>query len=153
MKINLPESLVVIGVGVLGLIGSIKLESELSTIGASVILGPSKYTGVISLVLITCGLIALIGSLRKARIAQGSSGFSSSSRAILLMGVLLGYAAVVPYVGYVVGSLGFFPAFFHISGTRPWHKSLLLGFVMAALFYLAFVYLAAIPVPKGGLGL
>lgn len=154
MAIGLYEGLVIIGIGLLGLFGSIQLDQQLSTMSIGVVMGPAKYIGVISLILIICGMIPVSGHLLKRR-----SGYPpaaprlASARGGILVVVLLAWVAAVPKLGFTIGGLGFFPLLFYVSGLRPWFKSLVVGVITAALFYVVFVVGAKMPVPKGTMGL
>jgi hypothetical protein len=154
MKISLSEALVIMGIGLLGLIGSIQLENELSTMSMGVAMGPAKYTGVISLVLLVCGIIPVVGHLRRGN-PDGESVIPRiiTSRGIALIAILLGWVAAVPFLGFTIGNLCFFPLLFYVAGLRPWLKSIVVGGITAVIFYVVFVLGAKLPVPKGGFGI
>jgi putative tricarboxylic transport membrane protein len=151
MEISLYEALVVMGIGLTGLIGSIHLENQLSTISIGVAMGPAKYTGVISLILLVCGIISVIGHLRRRRAAGASATPRiATARGMTLMAILLAWVAAVSILGFNIASLCFFPMLFYVSGFRPWFKSIVVGVITAVLFYVVFVLGARLPVPKGG---
>ena len=153
-KGNLIEALVIMGIGALGLAGSISMQQELNSTNLSVALGPAKYSGVISLVMTGLGAFLLFRLIRERKGHRGAAGPPVVSKnGLILILVLLLYMTAIPLVGFNGGSFCFFPVLFYVSGMRPWRKSLIFGLVMAALFYLVFIYGAKIPVPKGGLGI
>lgn len=153
MRIRFSELLIVIGLGVICLVGAVRLEYEMKHMGIILVAGPAKYIGLISLFLIACG-VGLIIEYTRRRKFSGSSVDSpiASSRVIILTSVMFGYVVVVPIVGYLIGTICFFPLLFQASGMRPWHKSILAGALMAVLFFVAFVLLAKLPMPKGRFG-
>lgn len=156
MAVSVYEALIVIGIGLIGLIGSIQLENQLNTIGVVIRLGPAKWTGIISLSLIVCGIIWMGRHLLKRKPTDGTASASPrivSTRVLILIGLLLTWLAAVPILGFNIWSLVFFPALFHAFGLRPWFKSIAAGIIMAVLFYLIFVLGANLPVPRGVIGL
>ena len=153
MKISLSEALVIMGIGLLGLIGSIQLENELSTMNIGVEMGPAKYTLVISLILLVSGMIPVIGYLRRKTDREGAFPRIITARGMTLIAILLAWVAAVPFLGFNIGNLCFFPPLFQVAGLRPWMKSLVVGVITAVIFYVVFVLGAKLPVPKGGLGI
>jgi hypothetical protein len=63
-----------------------------------------------------------------------------------LMVAFVAYTAFVPYAGYVIASFLFFTCALKISGVTTWMRSVLIGAVIAAVFY-AFCYGTGIPLP------
>jgi hypothetical protein len=152
MRISLCEGLVVIAIGLIGLIGSVQLEQQLKTINIDIMMGPAKWTGAISLVLIACGVSSVIGRFLKRKSVDGEATVTppiASARGMILTGLLLAWVAAVPILGFNIGNLCFFPLLFYISRLRPWRKSVAAGLIMAIFFYLIFVLGAKLPVPKG----
>jgi len=119
-------------------------------------MGPAKWTAVISLVLIVCGIIVVIGHFLRRKSMDASAGAAhriASARGVILTALLLAWVTAVPVLGFNIGCLCFFPLLFYVSGLRPWFKSIAAGFIMTVLFYVIFVLGAKLPVPKGGIGL
>ena len=149
MKIS--EALTVIAIGLLGLIGSISLWRRVDTMGIHIVAGPGKYLAVVSLVLVACGGFSLV-RYRRTILAPATVPVFRSIRGVTLILILFGYALAVPISGFLMGSLFFFPFLFHVSGMRPWVKSILVGLITGALFYGVFVLGAKLPLPKGAIG-
>ena len=117
-------------------------------------MGPAKYTGLISLILVVCGIISVIGHLwRRGSARKGEASRIFSARGITLIAILLTWVAAVSIFGFAIGVLCFFPVLFYVTGFRPWVKSLVVGVITAVLFYVAFVLGAKLPVPKGVFGI
>ena len=153
VQIRLSEVLTVIGIGLAAMVGSLQLDQQLSVMNLGVAMGPAKYTMVISLVILVCGALLGIKHLRRRKLKPANvTPPIASSRGGLLIAVLLGYVAAVPFLGFVIGSLCFFPLLFQVCGMRSWFKSIVFGMVMGGCFYVVFVMLAKLPVPKGGIG-
>ena len=154
MKISFYEGLFVTGIGMIGLIGSIRLEGRLKTMSMVGPMGPAKYTGLISLILVVCGMISMIGHFRRRRSAgTGAVPRIVTARGMTLIGILLAWVAAISILGFNIGSLCFFPMLFYVAGLRPWFKSLVVGVITAVFFYAVFVLGAKLPVPKGGFGI
>lgn len=156
--IRLSEALVVTGLGIVGVIGSIRLWLRMSENDIEVIAGPEKFLGVVSLTLVLCGVISIMIILYRSRYGRINASIASLNNpirrsALTLVAVLFGYTAAVQIIGYFIGNFCFFPLLFHVSGLRPLSKSILVGTIMAGIFYVLFVLLFKLPVPRGMIGL
>ena len=76
---------------------------------------------------------------------EPGEGVRQVGRLVLL---LVGYVAAFPFLGYLLATLAFFPVAFFLFGVRP-AKSLAIGVLVAAIFYVLFAYVAELPLPKG----
>ncbi len=65
---------------------------------------------------------------------------------------LAAYAALIPRIGYGVSTFLFFLAVFYFAGQRRWPVNLAMSAVAAISFYVLFVRLADMPLPKGIVG-
>jgi hypothetical protein len=156
MRISLCEGVVVTGIGLIGLIGSIQLEQQLKTTEMGLMVGPAKWMAAISLVLMTCGVSSVISLFLKRKSADGELTVTApiaTGRGMVLIGLLFAWVAAVSTLGFNIGNLCFFPLLFYICGLRPWRKGVVAGLIMAIVFYLVFVLGAKLPVPKGCFGL
>jgi hypothetical protein len=156
MEIALYEALVVIGIGLIGLIGSFQLENQLSTMSMNMVMGPATWTEAVSLIMIVCGIIAAIGHFQKRKSVDASvveAPRMASARGMILIAVLALWVAAVPSLGFSVGCFIFFPLLFYVSGFRPWFMSIASGVIMAVAFYVIFILGARLPVPKGVFGI
>ncbi len=153
MPIGLLEALILIGVGGVALLGSIQLDRQLGPLNLGGVLGPARYTIALSALILCCAALLILQRLRGPRPAPAEAASPVlSARATTLTAVLLAYVAAAPLVGFVIGSLVFFPLLYQVCGVRPWSRSAVYGAVMAVAFYAVFIWLARIPVPRGGLG-
>lgn len=140
------ESLVVIGIGLMGLVASIKSWFDMRAYGSRMVGGGEIYVATISLVLIACGTLYVI-SRRRSLDEETAIKLLGSGRGAMLCLLLFAYATVIPMTGYIVGSLCFFPLAFYMAGLRGWPKSILTGVITAILFYLLFFLLIKLPLP------
>jgi hypothetical protein len=147
---GLIESLVVIFLAALGIADAWRL-SNLVRAGGTFhdVIGPDRYLGVISAGLFICGISNLI-KCRKLLQAKGEEKEGSQIRRVVLVALLLfAYTFAIPMLGYVLATFIFFPVVYFIFGVRPWPKSVIVGLITAALFYVIFAYLAEMPLPRG----
>ena len=154
MSSRVSEACIILALGTAGLLASIHLDEQLRPLHVSVAIGPARYTAVVSAIILVCGVLLFIQQLRRR--GPGHPELASrlaSARGVLLIVVLLAYVAAVPFLGFTVGNLCFFPLLSHVCGLRPWPKSLVSGIGMSVAFHVVFVWLARIPIPKGWLGL
>jgi hypothetical protein len=157
MRTGVIESLVVMAVAGIGLRDAWRLSGALRAGGAfHSALGPDTYLAVVSGVLLLCSVWDLIGTRRDKSApraggeAESGSGFGQVARVVLL---LIGYVAAFPIIGYLLATLIFFPVAFFVFGVRPWTKSLTIGVLVTAVFYVLFAHFAELPLPRGLLNL
>ncbi len=153
MRAGLTESLVVMAVAGIGLRDAWRLSAALRAGGTyHSTMGPDIYLAVVSTGLLLCGFWSLIGVRRGkgATRADGEteSGVGSGQVARVVL-VLIGYAAAFPVLGYTLATLIFFPVAFFVFGVRPWTKSLTIGVLVTAVFYVLFAHFAELPLPRG----
>ena len=156
MEMALSEALIVIGIGLIGFIGSLKLGDQLSTLNMSMHLGPARWTGALSLILLVCGIIAVIRHFLRSKSVDASTVTVPrivSARGTILIALLAVWIEGVQILGFVVGYSVFLPLLFYIAGLRSWLKSVAAGIIMAVVFYMIFVWGANLSVPKGVIGI
>ncbi|MGC8801051.1 tripartite tricarboxylate transporter TctB family protein [Chloroflexus sp.] len=68
---------------------------------------------------------------------------------LVLLGVLVGYAAVLWPLGYVVATTLFFPLSSRVLGSTHWRRDVLVGLAIGLIVYLAFTRLLGIRLPAG----
>ena len=153
MQAGVIESLVVMTVAGIGLHDAWRLSGALRAGGTfHSAMGPDTYLAVVSTGLLLCGVWSLIrtsrdeGTTRSGGEAESSVGFGQVARVVL---VLIGYVAAFPIFGYLLATLIFFPVAFFVFGVRPWTKSLTIGVLVTAVFYVLFAHFAGLPLPKG----
>lgn len=124
------------------------------------VLGPDRYllsvavfVGALGLGFIVQSLILLRrGAFAGERAAEAEEGSAYSIRHVALVGLLVIYAAMVPVAGYTAASFVFFVVTFRVMGLDNWRVILPWSLAATALFYVAFVHLADMPLPTGLLG-
>jgi hypothetical protein len=150
---GMVESILVIALAGLGLADAWRLSNVVRADGTfRDVIGPDRYLIVVSTGLLICGVWNLAASLRAIRHAgiREVAGKESKRNMVLLVAmVLILYTAVIPLLGYLLATALFFPVIYLIFGVRPWTKSVVVGVITTALFYVIFAYLAELPLPKG----
>lgn len=71
------------------------------------------------------------------------------STTLLLLVLLVTYAAVLWSLGYVIATTIFFPLSSRILGSRHLRRDLLIGFLIGLIVYLAFTRLLGVRLPAG----
>jgi hypothetical protein len=153
MRAGLIESLVVMAAAGIGLGDAWRLSGALRAGGTfHSAMGPDTYLATVSATLLLCGVWNLVGTRRDketpgAHGAEDSGGLAGQVLRVVVL--LIAYVAAFPILGYLLATLIFFPVAFFIFGVRPWTKSLVIGVVVTAVFFILFAYFAELPLPKG----
>ena len=147
------ESLIVILLAGIGIVDSWRLSSVVREGGMfHDVIGPDRYLTAVSFGLMIMGIRQLVVSLRKKgrthAIEEEKEGGQMRLVCVVAL-VLMLYTLVLPLAGYLLARLLFFPTIFFIFGVRPWLRSVTIGLITAALFYVIFEYFAEVPLPKG----
>ena len=153
---GLVESILVIALAGLGLTDAWRLSESVRAGGAfHDVVGPDRYLIVLSLGLVVCGVCNLIGSLKAIRChdhkppGEPAKKEGKLNLVVLVAVMLILYTAAFPLLGYLLATAIFFPVIYFIFGLRPWTKSVIVGILTAALFYVIFAYFSDMPLPKG----
>ena len=153
---GLVESILVIALAGLGLTDAWRLSESVRAGGTfHDVVGPDRYLIVLSLGLLVCGAWNLIGSLKEIRRhdlktpGEPAKKEGKLNLVVLVAVVLILYMAAFPFLGYLLATAIFFPVIYFIFGLRPWTKSVIVGILTAALFYVIFAYFSDMPLPKG----
>jgi len=153
MRVELIESLAVIAVSAIGLHDAWRLARALRGGGAyHGVMGPDAYLAAVATALLVCGAAALVKACRMPAAAPAGHAAGSSPQVrqvALVVAVLVAYVAAFPLLGYLLATLLFFPVAFFVFGVRPWTRSVAVGVVLAAAFYVLFAHVAELPLPKG----
>lgn len=123
------------------------------------VLGPDRYLLGVAVLVGALGLgfiiqsVVRIGKDARARErAVATEEGRTSGRHIVLIGLLLIYAALMPILGYAAASFLFFIVTFRVMGLDRWKAVLPWSLAATAAYYLAFVNLADMPLPPGVFG-
>jgi putative tricarboxylic transport membrane protein len=127
-------------VGVAGIVGSVQLG-----IGDPTAPGSGLWPLLISVVIVGCSLALLIGGRR----FWDAEAFSFSSLRVVWAAIsLVAYALALPYVGFEIATLLLLFFWMKVVGGERWLISIILPIVATAVFWVLFVLLLRIPLPR-----
>ena len=149
MRARLFGALAVMALAAVGLSDARRLSGALRSSGTyHGDMGPDIYLAVVSSALLLCG----VWHLTRGRVdssPRADEGPDHGMRQVRRLVVLLvAYMAAFSSLGYLLATLIFFPVAFFLFGVRPL-KSVAIGVLAAAIFYVLFAYFAELPLPKG----
>lgn len=131
-----------------------RITSTLRMPGAFDLVGPDRYLLGVSILIGGLGaglLLQAVGEMKKARAVASTDSKQEpeSNRHILLIGLVLLYALVMPVTGYLVATFLFVFATFKVMGMQDWRWIFTSAVATTVGFYLAFVKLADMSLPRG----
>jgi len=155
-------TLAVILLGVLFLVLAFQIDTPSRLSAAEALVGPPMVPIIISLLIITLGLLELAAVFMSVRSnetpesTEDSEEFEPFSRALvtrLALTVVIGFAYVwlLGAVGYLIASACALIALLVLFGTRSPVKILLISVIGAALYYFFFIRLMGVYDPAGWL--
>ncbi|TYB59494.1 tripartite tricarboxylate transporter TctB family protein [Nonomuraea sp. PA05] len=137
---QIAAAVVTLAVGVFGAVGSYALG-----LGKLTQPGPGLWPFAISVVIIVLSAVLLV----TGRNLQDTERFSRSS---LLTAVglvtLVGLAALLPVIGFEIPSLLLMFIWLRFLGKESWRSSIVISICAVAAFYVLFVVLLQIPLPR-----
>ena len=117
-------------------------------------IGPDRYLLAIGVLMLGAGLWCLLRPEQTGLVPPGDSEASAvpiTSRLVLTLAMLVGFAALVPIVGFSLACLLFLAAHLRLLSGWPWWKVILTAAAIALAFHVLFVWLADMPLPKGSI--
>lgn len=117
-------------------------------------IGPDRYLLVLGVLMLASGLWCL---LRPEQIGvalpveRGAPAAPMTSRLLLTLALLAGFAALTPVVGFSLACLAFLALELRLLSGWQWWKVVAVAAAIALAFHVAFVRLADMPLPKGTL--
>jgi putative tricarboxylic transport membrane protein len=138
------EGLILAVFGIVGIVEGLRLNRRSAE--AEDAFGPGWYLIILSLVLIICGLIYLVSTL-KGREKKTEAVFAWKGPASFAIVAMILSCALLPYVGYFLSTAAFLLAATRLFGEQSWVRTILIAGLSAAVFWVVFVYLAQIQMP------
>jgi hypothetical protein len=138
------EGLILAIFGIVGIIEGLRLNRRSEE--ADDAFGPGWYLIILSLVLITCGFIYLASTF-KGRDKKTEAALTWKGPASYAIVAMILSCALLPYIGYFISTAAFLLAATRLFGEQSWVRAILIAGLSAAVFWVAFVYLAQIPMP------
>jgi hypothetical protein len=137
--------------GALGIADAIRLSYRVKAgFGPAETVSAESYLLAISILLLASGIALLkptSGTKKNAPAIHSPPKKAEPVTVVLIVYVL--YVFSTEILGYFISTLLFLPATFWIFGVRPKMRSAIYGVVSTVAFYLIFVHLAKVQLPKG----
>ncbi len=113
-------------------------------------IGPDRYLLALGVVLFIGGAWSL---LRRPSPAAPSTQVNAepgevSSTLVLTLGLVAGFAALMPLIGFSLACLVFLVLQLWLLAGWPWWKTIVVAAIIAAAFHVTFVQFADMPLPK-----
>lgn len=116
-------------------------------------IGPDRYLLVLGVLMLAGGLWSLLRPEQIGVPQRGERGAPAvpmmTSRLLLTLALLAGFAALTPVVGFSLACLVFLTLELRILSNWQWWRVLSLAAMMALAFHVTFVQLADMPLPRG----
>jgi len=134
--------------GVVVLVQAIQLDNQDNVVG------PATVPWVVAVLLLVIGAVLGLRSARDlgAWRARPQTRAQDWKRALILLAVLIGFAVVVPYLGYVVSATLLFGTVAVVLGAPARLRAYAYGWCVAVVVFLAFDVLIGIALPAGPWG-
>lgn len=114
-------------------------------------LTPGAYLMAVAALLVVASIVYLVSARRTATVT-GAAVKVSLGPETGLWAAMLGYAFLLPVLGYALATALFFALAFWVLKVRPWPRAGLTGLLFATVFVLGFVVLANLLLPSGLVG-
>jgi hypothetical protein len=158
------ESLLIFGLGILAIVEGLRLHAKWRPEGVYDFIGGDYFligVGVLLLfdvAIYTLSHIKWSDHAKKALMPGGETKGGAFSKDIGLVGITVGilffYIALIPFLGYLVPTLGFFILYFVIVRyRRSQFANVILGLFIACLFFVLFSRLLGMFFPRGYFGI
>jgi hypothetical protein len=118
-------------------------------------IGPDRYLIALGVAMLAVGLyLALKPSDTGSKSAKEDADPSNTALRSLVSvtAALAVFALAMPYLGFTIGNFVFIAYLTRLFGDWPWWRSLCTAAVVTAVFYVSFVMVADVALPKGMLG-
>lgn len=120
---------------------------------AGFLIGDHVFPGLVGLGLIVCGLFLLRRPVRRRAEEEGERPKSDLRRVASIPFILSGYALLLPWAGFMIGTFAAAALLFRTVGAYPWGKCLLGALLVTASMELVFVQWLNTPLPSGKIDL
>jgi hypothetical protein len=117
-------------------------------------IGPDRYLLVLGVLMLAAGVWCLIHPEQIGLPLSGKRGAPAvpmTSRLLITLAMLAGFAALTPVVGFSIACVAFLALELRLLSGWPWWKVAILAAGIALAFHVLFVRLADMPLPKGAI--
>ncbi len=119
-------------------------------------IGPGRYLMALGALMLATGLWRLLSRMQtetEPQAAAEEGGTGAVWNLVLTLGMLVGFALAVPYVGFAPTCFLFLAAQLRVLGGWAWWLSFAAAAPIALAFHVAFITFADMPLPKGYFGI
>ena len=145
------EGIVLLASGLIGVADGLRLVVFKNPASVEDFTGPGRYLFVVSLLLAVVGAFYLAVMRRVPEAAHESAVEDrSSDRTLVAIVAVLGlYILLIDFAGYFLATLIFFPLILRVLGLKVGVRMALIAVAMGLSFYLLFVRLFGMSLPRG----
>ena len=156
MVLQRAYALIFVLLGGVSIVDALRIASQAREGANFDAIGPDRYLLAIGVLMLAAGLWCLLrpaqAALMPARdLDDDTPEVPITSRLLLTLAMLVGFAALVPVVGFSLACLLFLTAHLRLLSDWPWWKVILMAAAIAVAFHVLFVWLADMPLPKGSI--
>ena len=112
-------------------------------------IGPDRYLMALGILMAVIGLWLALRPPVTDQFGSLPEQPKVGSTFYLTMAMLAALTAALPYIGFTVASFVFMAVMFHRFGGWSWLRSSAVSAVIAAIFHVAFIRVADVPLPHG----
>ena len=117
-------------------------------------IGPDRYLMALGALMLLAGLWHLLrGAGPETATSAPDRGSGATSSLLLTLAMLVGFALLVPVLGFSPTCFLFITAQLRVLGAWSWWRSVALAAAIAVVFHVAFISFADLPLPKGYFGI
>ena len=117
-------------------------------------IGPDRYLMALGALMLLAGLWHLLrGAGPETATSAPDRGSGATSSLLLTLAMLVGFALLVPVLGFSPTCFLFITAQLRVLGAWSWWRSVALAAPIAVVFHVAFISFADLPLPKGYFGI
>lgn len=128
-----------------------RITNTVRTPGVFDLVGPDRYLLALGALLAILGAV-MIGSVMRSAPAGDAVAVSTNNGSrvhVWLFALTSAYVGAILIAGYAAATLLFFVLAFRLLGLRDWRRNLPTAVALAVIYYVLFIHLADMPLPKG----
>jgi hypothetical protein len=149
----IAECTVLLAIAAIGLWGGVDsyLRSDART--QSSVIKPGMYVTALSVALVVTALVYGYLAWRRARAVSPAAAapVAQAPKGAVwpVYAAIVGYAVLIPVLGYPIATALFLVAEFRLLGVRSWGRNVALSVAVTAVFYVLFAHYAEMIFPRG----
>ena len=158
-KGSIVESGILIVLGILGIAESLKLTFQMRPQGVYDVVGPDRYLMAVGIGMVGIGVIFFFSQYKTKPAAKGVPEAKKESatnehwlKFLSVFGILMIYAFLIDYLGYLLSTIIFFLLVFEaLKFSRSWALNILAAIAFGVVLQLIFVNFCDLVFPRGTL--